>query len=115
MFLRVLSHGMNMDNYVKQSLLFDFYGDLLTDHQKEIYGGYVMENLSLAELAEESGISRQGVHDIIKRCNQTLEGYEKKLHLIERFNEIKALVGGIERCESLEDAKVLAGSIIDRL
>lgn len=106
---------MNMDKYVKQSLLYDFYGDLLTDHQKEIYGGYVMENLSLAELAEESGISRQGVHDIIKRCNQTLEGYEAKLHLVERFREIEALVSGIEECASLEEAKNLAATIIDKL
>ena len=107
--------GMNMDGYFKQSLLYDFYGDLLTEHQKEIYEGYVLENLSLAEIAEEQNISRQGVHDIIKRCNQALEGYEAKLHLVEKFEEIKNLVAGIETCDSLEEAKHIAGTIIDKL
>ncbi|MBR7076740.1 MAG: DNA-binding protein, partial [Lachnospiraceae bacterium] len=50
-----------MEEFVKRSLLYDFYGDLLTEHQKEIYGAYVMDNLSYAEIAQEYDISRQGV------------------------------------------------------
>ena len=115
MQVRVSSHSMNMDGYVKQSLLYDFYGDLLTEHQKEIFEAYIQDNLSLAEIAQDANISRQGVHDIIKRCNQMLEGYEAKLHLVERFQEIKELVGHIETAESLEEARRMAGTIIDKL
>ena len=73
-----------MEKIVEQSLLYDFYGDLLTEHQKDIYEGYVLENLSLAELAESSGISRQGVDDLIKRVENALQDYEKKLHLVKK-------------------------------
>jgi len=72
---------------VTQTLLYDFYGELLTEHQKRIYENVVFNDLTLSEAAEEAGISRQGVHDLIKRCTRTLNEYEEKLHLIERFME----------------------------
>ena len=74
-----------MNKFLEQALLFDFYGELLTDHQKEIYEQFALEDLSLSEIAEMKGISRQGVHDLVKRCQKTLEGYEMKLHLVEKF------------------------------
>ena len=49
----------------------------------------MLEDFSLSEIAEEKGISRQGVHDLVKRCQKTLEGYEKKLHLVEKFLSVK--------------------------
>ena len=106
---------MNMEGFVERSLLYDFYGDLLTEHQKEVYEGYVLDNLSLAEIAAETKISRQGVHDIIKRCDQALYGYENKLHLVKRFSEIKDMVQSIENCKKLEEAKSIAGKIVDKL
>ena len=78
-----------MYKIIERNLLFDFYGDLLTDRQKSIYQDAVYGDLSLSELADDYGISRQGVHDLIKRCDKTLEDYEKKLKLIERFEKIK--------------------------
>lgn len=78
-----------MDKIIERNLLFDFYGDLLTDRQKSIYQDAVYGDLSLSELADDYGISRQGVHDLIKRCDKTLEDYENKLKLIERFEKIK--------------------------
>lgn len=81
-----------MDEILKQSLLYDFYGELLTKHQKEIYEQFIIEDLSLSEIAKDAGISRQGVHDLIKRCNKILEEYEEKLHLVERFLSIKEKV-----------------------
>ena len=81
-----------MDEILKQTLLYDFYGELLTKHQKEIYEQFVLEDLSLSEIAGEAGISRQGVHDLIKRCQKALEGYEEKLHLVEKFLSIKEKV-----------------------
>ena len=61
-----------MDEILKQTLLYDFYGELLTAHQKEIYEQVVLEDYSLSEVAEAAGISRQGVHDLVKRCSKTL-------------------------------------------
>ena len=69
-----------MDELLKQALLYDFYGELLTDHQKEIYEQFILEDLSLGEIARDAGISRQGVHDLVKRCDRTLQEYEEKLH-----------------------------------
>ncbi len=104
-----------MEEFVKQSWLYDFYGDLLTDHQKEIYEAYVMENLSLAEIAQEYDISRQSVFDLIKRVDNTLNEYEEKLHLVERFMEIKEKVKEIENCKNLEEARKMAENIIELL
>ena len=80
---------MKMNEILEQALLYDFYGELLNDHQKHIYEQFVLEDLSLSEIAEDEGISRQGVHDLVKRCNKTLAGYEEKLHLVEKFLTIK--------------------------
>jgi predicted DNA-binding protein YlxM (UPF0122 family) len=79
-----------MEKIVEQGLLYDFYGELLTDHQKQIYEAAVYNDMSLTEIADEHGISKQGVHDLIKRCTKTLQGYEDKLHMIRRFEAIKA-------------------------
>ena len=92
----MISQVINVNEILEQALLFDFYGELLTDHQKEIYEQFVLEDLSLGQIAREAGISRQGVHDLIRRCNQTLKGYEDKLHLIEKFLAIKEKVKKID-------------------
>ena len=96
-------------------MLYDFYGDLLTDHQKEIFGAYVLDNLSLGEIAAEQGISRQGVHDTIRRCNALLESYEDKLRLVDRFIHIKSKVEEIQHCDSLDAARDIASHILEIL
>lgn len=85
-----------MNEILEQALLYDFYGELLTEHQKEIYEQFVLEDLSLGEIAKEAGISRQGVHDLIKRCNQTLKDYEDKLQLVAKFVAVKEKVKQID-------------------
>ena len=84
-----------MEDFVEQALLYDFYGELLTEHQKCIYEDYIMNNLSVSEIADVQGISRQGVHDMVKRCRKILKGYENKLHLVGRFLSTKAKIGEI--------------------
>ena len=74
-----------MEKIVEQTLLFDFYGELLTEHQQRIYEDVVCNDMSYSEVAAEQGVSRQGIHDLIKRCNRQLEEYEAKLHLVEKF------------------------------
>ena len=86
-----------MDKIVEQGLLYDFYGELLTDHQKKIYESAVYEDMSLTEIADENGISKQGVHDILKRCTRALQEYENKLHMIRRFEAIKAQAEELHR------------------
>ncbi|WP_181995489.1 YlxM family DNA-binding protein [Clostridium sp. AM58-1XD] len=81
-----------MEKIVRQGQLYDFYGELLTDHQKKIYEDVVFNDLSLSEIAAEQGISRQGVHDLVKRCDRILEEYEEKLRLLEKFQKTRQMV-----------------------
>ena len=114
-----------MNEILEHALLFDFYGELLTEHQKEIYEQFVLDDLSLGEIAREAGISRQGVHDLIKRCNKILQEYEEKLHLVEKFLKIKEKVHQIdsileeyqetESRKLIEDIRKIAGEIIEEL
>ncbi len=124
-----------MEKIFEQGLLYDFYGELLTKHQRKIYEDAVFNDLSLSEIASEAGITRQGVHDLIKRCDKTLQGYEEKLHLMQRFmgakktvNEILKLTESIislqeteqsvlseEAVEQIEKIRVLSHDLIEEL
>jgi len=113
-----------MDEILKQSLLYDFYGELLTEHQKEIYEQFIVEDLSLSEIAKDAGISRQGVHDLVKRCDKILEEYEAKLHLVEKFLSIKDKVHQIngllenakaDENELIQQIRTISGEIIEEL
>ena len=84
-----------MEKIDRQVFLYDFYGELLTEHQRQVYEDAVLNDMSLGEIASERSISRQGVHDLIKRCDKLLEGYENKLHLIERFRQTRQQVAKI--------------------
>lgn len=86
-----------MEKILEQTLLYDFYGELLTQHQRQVYEDVVLNDFSLSEVAENRGISRQGVHDMIRRCNRSLEEYESKLHLVEKFLAIRENVEKIRR------------------
>lgn len=92
-----------MEKKVLQTYLYDFYGELLTEHQRTVYEGVVFDDLSLSEIAEEQGISRQGVHDLIKRCDKLLLEYEEKLRLLERFQRIKKKIEQIHRLTQIPD------------
>ncbi len=85
-----------MESIVRQSLLYDFYGELLTEHQRKVYEDVVFNDLSLSEVAQEQGISRQGVHDLIKRCDKILCEYEEKLQLISKFQKTRRMVEEIQ-------------------
>ena len=76
----------------EQAMLYDFYGELLTPRQRQIYENVVFEDMSLGEIAQEQGISRQGVFDLVKRCDRILGGYEEKLQLVGKFRQTKELV-----------------------
>ena len=82
----------------RMAMLYDFYGDLLTDRQKEFYDLYYNEDLSLAEIAENYGITRQGVRDVIVRAEAYLTEIEDKTGLIRRFNTMQSQLRGIADC-----------------
>ena len=119
-----------MEEKLEQAYLYDFYGELLNDHQRKIYADFVFHDLSLSEIAEEEGISRQGVHDMVKRCTRTLAGYEEKLHLVRKFLSIRQKVeqiqvlaegfqagrdGGAQDGEGIGEIKRLSGQILEEL
>ena len=79
-----------MKDALQEALLYDFYGNLLTDKMRETCESYYNEDLSLAEIAEASGISRQGVYDTIHRAEKQLEEYEERLGLLDLFEKQQA-------------------------
>jgi len=77
------------DNTLHMTMLFDFFGELLTAKQREYFDLYHNEDLSLSEIAEMAGISRQGVYDIIARAESTLTHFETKTGVVKKWNETK--------------------------
>ena len=75
-------------DHLELCLLFDFYGEMLTDKQRELFDLYYNEDLSLSEIAEHAGITRQGVRDAVVRAEHMLTALEDKLHLVSRYGKI---------------------------
>ncbi len=76
-----------MDEILRLTFLYDFYGELLTEKQKLVFEMHYQNDLSLSEIGEELSISRQAVRDQLKRTEKILIGYEEKLRLVERFQQ----------------------------
>lgn len=114
-----------MDKLARQALLYDFYGELMTQHQQNVYEDVVLNDYSLSEVAQDQGISRQGVHDLVKRSSRILEEYEEKLHLVEKFvairekvHEIHELTQNYEEQELnqvMDQIELLSHSILEEL
>ncbi len=77
-----------MDKNIEISLLYDFYGQLLSTKQQQAVSLYYNDDLSLSETAEVMGITRQGVRDLVKRSESELYEYEEKLGLYKRFEQV---------------------------
>lgn len=112
-----------LNSFVDRDLLYDFYGDLLTEHQKRIYEEVVFNDCSLSEVARDEEISRQGVSDLIRRVEEQLEEYERKLGLVEKFHrqrreirEICRLAESFSRTKEesdVEKIRVLAEKLLN--
>ena len=84
------------EKMIEISMLYDFYGQLLTAKQRELLKLYHEDNYSLSEIAEEYNISRQGVHDAVKKAEKALHEYESKLGLIRKFTATEEAIGKID-------------------
>lgn len=97
------------DSRLMNSMLLDFYGELLTDKQRECFDLHYNEDLSLSEIAEQVGVSRQGVWDNIRRAEAALSEIEDKTGLIKRFNELNAgldrLSGSMRELAAITDGR----------
>ena len=109
------------DETVLRTMLFDFYGELLTDKQREYFDLHYNADLSLAEIAESTGISRQGVWDIIRRAEATLRETERKTGLVQRYGAQRETLQNIEqKLASLEavtegEARALVQEIAEQV
>lgn len=99
-----------MEKIVEIAVLFDYYGKLLSDKQYDIVEQYCNEDLSLRELAELNGISKQGISDILNRSEKKLEFYERELKLVEKFEnisnslrEINQIINSIQDFVEIQD------------
>lgn len=96
-----------MKDLENMTLLIDFYGPLLTQRQQELVQAYYLEDLSLAEIAGEGGVSRQAVHDLIKRAEATLHEAEAKLGFVREYRRREELLARMEEALTRAD---LAGA-----
>jgi predicted DNA-binding protein YlxM (UPF0122 family) len=87
--------GDTVNQIAEESLLFDFYGSLLTDKKQKVMRLYHEENMSLSEIAEDCGISRAAVYDSLKKAEKQLQDYENKLGMVasyfERLETVKSI------------------------
>lgn len=114
-----------LDRVMRIALLYDFYGAMLTEKQQRCLELHYLSDFSLAEIAAEFDVSRQAVHDILRRGEQVLEDYELKLGLVERYQKeqaivtnvyelLKGLAGDCRREPHVEQAVGLLKQLIDR-
>ena len=81
-----------MEEILRKTLLYDFYGELLTAHQQEIFEEVVLNDTSFSEVAAREGVSRQSIHELVRKCEKQLDHYESCLHMMERFLKMRDLV-----------------------
>lgn len=110
------------DKTLEMALLFDFFGDLLTEKQREYFDLYYNNDLSLSEIAEISGISRQGVRDMLIRAENALREYESKTGVVKRFEEMQRRINELQNIASRlgeltdsSEGKELAASLFSGL
>lgn len=109
-----------MEKILRITLLFDFYGELLTDKQKDIFSLHYLCDFSLNEIAAQYGITRQAVMDMVRRTERILESYEKKLMLVDKYlnqkeklNKVWAYLSDLSGFEKNEELKKMFFGILE--
>lgn len=103
----------DMERLIERGLLYDYYGGLLGEKNKRIYEACAVDDMSLAEIAEEVGVSRQAVSETLKRTDAKLQGYEKELGLIKKSGLVEKTLGDIR--DALAADEVDKGRILELL
>lgn len=102
------------DNTLELTLLYDFFGELLTDKQREFFEYYYQDDLSLSEIAEIAGVSRAGAHEAVARARERLMEFEARTGVVARFKEagrkVDALLEQVARLEASPDAGTRAAA-----
>ncbi len=88
---------------IKEALLYDYYGDLLTQKQKDYFEDYYFNNLTLQEISENNNVSRNNAYKIIKDAVNKLNYYEEKLKLIEKKKKIEEIIKDKKILEEIEE------------
>ncbi|HEX3047152.1 MAG TPA: YlxM family DNA-binding protein [Bacillota bacterium] len=101
--------GKPLEKMVRTGLLYDFYGGLLTEKQRQAMEKYYLENWSLAEIASSDGVTRQAVYDLLHRSERMVQEYEEKLGLLDRFLKMQTTLAGLNG----KIEQILAGSPAD--
>ncbi|WP_170294100.1 putative DNA-binding protein [Heliomicrobium undosum] len=105
-----------LEKLTRMALLNDFYGQLLTERQRQVLSLYYEDNFSLAEIAEEFSVTRQAVFDLLKRAEKILLGYEDKLGLVKRWQEerrqLSEVLAQLQRCHGDGDWGRLEAAIL---
>ena len=91
-----------MQDHVYMGWLLQFYRPVLSEKQRRVLGMYLEEDLSLAEIAEQTGISRQAVHDALHRGEATLVAMEGEMHLLARYRSVRE---ALQACQTLAEAE----------
>lgn len=100
---------------IRLGRLYDMYGELLTERQKKLLQLYFYDDLSLSEISEEAGVSRQAVHDLLRRVEQTLERYEERLGFMERTDsDMKKLALAVQLLERKDKSSTERAAAIIR-
>lgn len=104
-----------VDERVRASLLFDYYGELLNENQRVLCSRYLLDDLSFSEIADDAGISRQGVHDKVKRSIRQMEVFEENLKLIQKKVLIEMEISSIKSLLADSKEKEIKHKVEDRL
>ncbi len=104
-----LGEDYGLRERIELSLLYDFYGALLKENQRRMFEAGVLDDCSLSEIAENEGITRQGVYDAVKRAARQLRSYEEKLGLAAKFEKKKKLAAALDEKLRLVSAKYDGG------
>jgi len=92
-----------MDEITINNILYDYYGELLTESERSHFEDYYFHNLTLAEIAQKHGLSRNAIHKTIKKVESKLKNYEDKLKLHEKSKQIKEIVKDKELLKKIEE------------
>ena len=104
----------NLSENIHTALLYDFYGELLNERQREIMESRLYDDLTLTEIAEAEGITKQAVSDMIKKCETKLSEYEDRLKLLEKFLVIRQKAEEIVKLSGDDNRiRALAAEIIE--